>query len=61
MEAKEPTNMSRHVSMKIQAKETESLESISEITLVVTLLTWLLGNGVCNKGVPLLKSLDTKP
>ena len=53
--------MSRHVSMKIQAKETESLESISEITLVVTLVTWLLGNGVCNKGVPLLKSLDTKP
>ena len=35
MEAKEPTNMSRHVSMKIQAKETESLESISEMRLHV--------------------------
>ena len=35
MEAKELTNMSRYVSMKIQAKETESLESISEMRLQV--------------------------
>ena len=35
MEARELTNMSRYVSMKIQAKETESLESISEMRLQV--------------------------
>lgn len=35
MEVKELTNMSRYVNMKIQAKETESLESISEMRLHV--------------------------
>ena len=35
MKVKELTNMSRYVNMKIQAKETESLESISEMRLHV--------------------------
>ena len=35
MVVKELTNMSRYVNMKIQAKETESLESISEMRLHV--------------------------
>ena len=36
MVVKELTNMSRYVNMKIQAKETESLESISEMRLHVS-------------------------